>query len=86
MRSRRPVHSNPQRVSPLLEQHASDAWRTRTNLQPAQNVSLGIRKRLALLEHDGPRDLVVVFADQGLEPVAFCEEDEGCRSVVVTPT
>lgn len=71
MRSQPPVPQWSCTVSPLHDERKSDELEGRTNLQPAQNVSLGIRKRLALLEHDRPRDLVVVFADEGLEPVAF---------------
>ena len=38
------------------------------HLQPAKYVALGIGERLALLEHDGPRELVVVVTQECLKP------------------
>lgn len=58
----------------VTKQEARDAARRFDDLKAAQDVAFGVGKGLALLEHDGTRQLVMVLADKGLEPGKTSEE------------
>lgn len=55
-----------------------------THLESTKDVSLGVGKGLALLEHDRARNVVVVLADERLETVGGGVSHAGTEPVSLT--